>query len=209
MKQTFLLLLFVLFSGSTYAQEAAYRNAFSVSYVRFESNSQTMYGSYHLKFVSALEYERSLKNWSFGIEYERGTNTFEEDPPSCYDCFYGTSRLREDNVYLTSNCTFLKLVDAKLSFRTGLGVYYSNSNYTGSFQGGISGGGSKRNSTFNTLGFSPSISIVYAPISQLFFSFNANLRYGWSKEFNSILNNSKSSIEIVRNVAELKIGIRF
>lgn len=185
------------------------KNALSTSLIRLEKNSQTFYGDYKLKFMTGIEYQRFVNKWSYGIKYEHGFNKIKEDPTNCNDCFYGTGYMREDNIYLTINYSILDLYNSRLKLNTGLSVYYSNLNFSGDYQGGMSGGGTIANSTYNTFGLAPSISLIYYPTKRLFISLNSNLRYGWSNEFNANSNQYRKINEYVLTAPELKIGVNF
>jgi hypothetical protein len=203
----------ILFIISIYCLEASAqeieKNSLSTSLIRLETNSQTIDGDYNLKFMTGIEYQRFGNKWSFGIKYEHGFNKIEEYPTNCADCFYGTGYMREDNIYLTTNYSILNLFNSRLKLNTGASLYYSNLNFSGDYQGGFSGGGTKKNSTYNTLGVAPSLSILYYPIERLFISVNSNLRYGWSKEFDANSNQDKKVNEFVITAPELKIGVNF
>lgn len=186
-----------------------YNNSVSTSLIRLEANSQTMYSDYKLKFVSGIEYRQFLNKWGFGVKYEHGFNKIDEFPTDCYDCFYGTGYLREDNVYLTANYSVLSLFNSKLKLNTGIAMYYSNLNYSGDFQGGISGGGTRKNSTYNTIGLAPSLSVDYYPTTRLFISLNSNFRYGLSQRFDHTLNKKGKLNEFVITAPELRIGVNF
>lgn len=185
------------------------KNSLSTSLIRLEKNSQTMYGDYKLKFMTGIEYQRFVNKWSFGTKYEHGFNKIEEYPTTCADCFYGTGYMREDNIYLTANYSILNLFNSRLKLNTGLSLYYSNLRFSGDYQGGFSGGGTRENSTYNTFGLSPSISMIYYPTERLFISLNSNLRYGWSNEYDANSNQDRKVNEYVITAPELKIGVNF
>lgn len=159
--------------------------------------------------MSGVEYQRLVNKWSFGIKYEHGLNKIEEFPTACADCFYGTGYMREDNIYLTSNYSFLNLFNSRLKLNAGVSLYYSNLKFSGDYQGGLSGGGKRANSTYNTFGVAPSLSILYYPIERLYISLNSNLRYGWSKEFETNTHQDRKVNEFVITAPELKIGVNF
>lgn len=208
MRKVLLLLSLVFLTLTSYSQEQNL-NSLSTSFVRLEKMSSNMHGAYSLKFITGLEYQRQLNKWSFGVRLEHGFNKFEEGGKNCYDCFYGTSFLRESNAFLASNYSLLSLFDAKVKLNTGLGVYYANRNLTANLQGGISGGGLRINSNFNILGFAPSLSVVYFPIPRLFISLNATARFGWGKEL-EVENNQVNAVrENVVTAPELRIGVCF
>jgi hypothetical protein len=168
-----------------------------------------MYGDYTLKFMTGIEYQRSMNKWSFGVKYEHGFNKIEEYPTNCYDCFYGTGYMREDNIYLTANYSIFDLLNSRLKLNTGLSLYYSNLNFSGDYGGGFSGTGARVNSTYNTFGLAPNISIVYYPIDRLFISVNSNIRYGWSQKLDVNSNKDSKTKEYVITAPELKIGVNF
>ncbi len=203
-----ILVLISIFCLEASAQEIQ-KNSLSTCLIRLEKNSQTLYGDYKLKFMTGIEYQRFVNKWSFGIKYEHGFNKIEENPRKCSDCFYGTGYMREDNIYLTTNYSILNLVNSRLKLNTGVSLYYSNLHFSGDFQGGITGGGTRVNSTYNTFGVAPSLSIIYFPIERLFISLNANFRYGWSREFDSNSNKNRKVNEFVTTAPELKIGMNF
>jgi hypothetical protein len=207
MKRIILLIISIYFLEAS-AQEIQ-KNSLSTSLIRLEKNSQTIYGDYKLKFMTGIEYQRFVNKWSFGIKYEHGFNKIEEYPTDCYDCFYGTGYMREDNIYLTTNYSIFKLFNSRLKLNTGVSLYYSNLNFSGDYQGGLSGGGTRENSTYNTFGAAPSLSILYYPIERLFISLNSNLRYGWSKELDANSNQDRKVNEFVITAPELKIGVNF
>jgi hypothetical protein len=204
-----ILLLSIAFSALTGYSQEQNLNSLSTSFVRLEKMSSNMNGAFYLKFITGLEYQRQLNKWSFGVRLEHGFNKFEESGENCYDCFYGTSYLRESNAFLTSNYALLSLFDSKLKLNTGLGFYYTNRNQTANLQGGISGGGLRINSNFNLLGFAPSLSVVYFPIPRLFISLNATTRFGWGKELDVENNQVNTVRENVVTAPELRIGVRF
>ena len=208
MKNSVLLLMISICSLQGMAQDV-FNNSLSTSLIRLEANSQTMYGDYKLKFVSGIEYRRIVNKWEFGVKYEHGFNKIDEFPTDCHDCFYGTGYLREDNVYLTANYSVLNLFNSKLKLNTGIGLYYSNLNYSGDFQGGFSGGGTRKNSTYNTIGLAPSLSVDYYPTPRLFISLNSNFRYGLSQRFDHTLNQKGKLNEFVITAPELRIGVNF
>jgi hypothetical protein len=174
-----------------------------------EKNSQTMYEDYKLKFMTGVEYQRFLNKWSFGIKYEHGFNKIEEYPINCYDCFYGTGYMREDNIYLKGSYSIFNLLDSRLMINTGLAIYYSNLNFSGDYEGGFSGTGTRVNSIYNTFGIAPNISIIYYPIERLFISINSNVRYGWSQRFDTNVKQYDKTNEYVITAPELRIGVNF
>ena len=190
------------------AQEAP-KNSLSTSLIRLERNSQTMHKEYKLKFMTGIDYQRHVNKWSFGIKYEHGFNKIKEYPINCYDCFSGTGYIREDNFYLTASYSLFSLFNSKLKFNTGLAAYYSNLNFSGYYQGGISGSGIRENSTYNTIGLAPSISITYYATERLFISLNSNLRTGWSRESDLNSMQERKTYEFVATAPELKIGVSF
>lgn len=210
MKKFILLSLIGISSYTAHTQEPL-KNSISTSLIRLERNSQTVHHNFNLKFVTGLEYQRHFNRWSVGIKYEHGYNKIKDIAryQSCYDCIYGTGYMKEDNVYLTSNYSAFNLFNNQLKFNIGLSVYYSQRNYSGDFWGGYSGGFWRKNSTYNTFGFAPNISIAYYPIDYLFISLDATYRIGWSKML-SFQSYQKSNVnEFVLTSPELKIGVRF
>jgi hypothetical protein len=203
-----ILLIISIYCLEASAQEIE-KNSLSTSLIRLEKNSQTIDGDYNLKFMTGIEYQRFGNKWSFGIKYEHGFNKIEEYPTTCADCFYGTGYMREDNIYLTTNYSILNLFNSRLKLNTGVSLYYPNINFSGDYQGGITGGGTRENSTYNTFGVAPSLSILYYPIERLFISLNSNLRYGWSTEFDAKSNQDRKVNEFVITAPELKIGVNF
>ena len=203
----------ILFIISIYCLQASaqeiQKNSLSTTLIRLEKNSQTTEGDYELKFMTGVEYQRFGNQWSFGIKYEHGFNKIEEYRTNCADCFYGTGYMREDNIYLTTNYSILNLFNSRLKLNTGVSLYYSNLNFSGDYQGGLSGRGKRDNSTYNTFGVAPSLSILYYPTERLFISLNSNLRYGLSKEFDANSNQDRKVNEFVITAPELKIGVNF
>ncbi len=185
------------------------KNSLSTSLIRMEKNSQTMHGDYTLKFMTGIEYQRFHNKWSFGFKYEHGFNKIQEYPTNCYDCFSGTGYMREDNIYLTGSYSIFNLLDLKLKINTGLGLYYSNLNFSGDYGGGFWGTGTRVNSTYNTFGVAPNISIIYYPADRLFISINSNVRYGWSQRFDVTSKQYDKANEYVITAPELKIGVNF
>ena len=191
------------------AAQEMQRNSLSTSLIRLEKNSQTVSRDYQLKFITGLEYQRLVNKWGFGVKYEHGFNKIEESPKNCADCLSGTGYLREDNVYLTANYAIVDFLDSRLKFHTGVGLYYSNLHFSGEYQGGFDGGGATKNSTYNTLGLSPTASIIYYPTDRLFISLHSTMRYGWSQEFDEISTQDRKTHEFVITAPELKIGVNF
>jgi hypothetical protein len=101
------------------------------------------------------------------------------------------------------------MFNSRLKLNTGASLYYSNLNFSGDYQGGFSGRGTRENSTYNTFGVAPSLSILYYPIERLFISLNSNLRYGWSTKFDANSNRYRKVNEFVITAPELKIGVNF
>jgi hypothetical protein len=184
-------------------------NTISTSLIRWEKNSQTIYGKFNLKFVAGVEYQRTIKNWNFGVKYEHGLNRINEDCENCADHYYGTGYMRENNFYLTGNYSFAKMFQSKLIFSSGLSIYYSNLNYTGNFSGGFSGFGTRKDDTYNTIGLSPIFNIKYFPIDRLFISLNTNIRFGLSNEYDVVNKQNNKRNEFVINAPELRIGVKF
>lgn len=190
-------------------ESKAQDNSLSTSLIRLEKNSQTIYGKFNLKFMSSIEYQRTIENWSFGVKYEHGLNKINEDCENCYDHFYGTGYLREDNFYLSGSYSFAQLFNSKLKIYSGLSIYYSNLNYAGNFSGGLSGEGTRKDITYNTIGVAPIFTIKYFPIDRLFISVNSNLRFGLSNVYNVVTKQYLKSKEFVINAPELRIGVKF
>jgi hypothetical protein len=186
-----------------------HKNTLSTSLLRLESNSQTIHNQYKLKIMNGIEYQRLVNKWSFGLKYEHGLNKIEEYPSFCYDCFFGTGYLREDNFYLTSNYSVLNLFHSRLKLNTGLSFYYSNLNFSGNYTGGFSGGGTKVNSTFNTIGFAPTLSLSYFPTQRIVVTLNSMVRLGWSREFKASTSTSIQTGEHVVTAPELRVGFKF
>lgn len=209
MKKIITLTIIGFFSFHGVAQNK-YKNSFTTSFIRMEKNSQTLYGNFNLKFITGIEYKRLVNKWSFGIKYDHGFNKIKEYPISCADCYIGTGYMREDNIYLTTNYSLLNLANSKLKLLMGLNLYYSNLNFSGEYLGGFSGVGTRKNSTYNTIGLAPSVSIIYYPIERFFISINSNLRFGKSSklDFYSIIQKQKTN-EFVITVPEFKIGVNF
>ncbi len=208
MNKIILLFIFSFCSLNSSAQKE-HQNSLSTSLIRLEKNSQTLRGDYNLKYITGIEYQRHLNKWSFGIKYEHGLNEIEESSSNCNDCYYGVGLLREDNMYITANYSMLNAFNSKLKLNTDLGLYYSNLNYSGNFQGGFAGTGTRHNSTYNTFGLIPSISILYYPISRFFLAVGTSWRYGGSKVYNHTLNKFNYYSESVLTVPEFKIGVNF
>lgn len=124
------------------AQEI-HKNSLSTSLIRLEKNSQTTYGNFKLKFMTGIEYQRFVNKWSLGIKY--GFNKIEEYSTTYVDCFYGAGYIREDNIYLTANYSRLNLFNSRLKLNTGVSLYYSNLKFSGGYQGGLSGVGTRKN----------------------------------------------------------------
>jgi len=91
----------------------------------------------------------------------------------------------------------------------GLSLYYSNLNYSGQFEGGFSGIGTRVDKTYNTLGLAPTLSVNYYPIERLFISLSTNTRFGISNEYNASNNQNHKTNEFVINAPELRIGVKF
>lgn len=208
MKRIFAILIMVIFSFQSEAQQEM-KNSLSTSMIRFEKSSPTIHHKFNFKFVTALEYRRFINKWNVGIKYEHGFNKIDENSNSCYDCYYGIGYLREDNIFLTANYSILSLLDSKLKLNTGLGIYYSNMNYSGDFQGGLSGGGMRKNSTYNSFGVSPNLEIIYSPSPRLFIGINTSFRYGWSERLKVELNKKSKMNEFGIIAPELRIGVNF
>lgn len=210
MKKLILLLLIGILSYTGNSQETL-KNSISTSLLRLERNSQTDHHNLNLKFMTGIEYQRNVNRWNIGVKYEHGYNKIEDigRHGECYDCFTGTGYMKEDNVYLTSNYSVFNIFNNRLKFNIGMSIYYSYLNYSGDYYGGVSGAGKRENSTYNTFGFAPNISIVYSPTEYLFIAVDASSRIGWSQKFNSQNNQHSRINEFVLTAPELKIGVRF
>jgi hypothetical protein len=204
-----LFLSLLLTSAFTAKAQDNYTHSLSTSLIRLEKNSQTIYGKFHLKFVTGLEYQQSSKNWNFGVKYEHGLNTINERCKNCGDHYSGIGYIREDNFYLSGNYSFANVFQSKLIFSSGLSIYYSNLNYTGDFSGGITGSGTRKDATYTTIGLSPVFTINYFPIDRLFISLNTNVRFGLSNEYNAVIKQNNKRKEMVTTAPELKIGVKF
>ncbi len=185
------------------------KNSISTTLIRTEKNSQTLYEDFSLKFMNGIEYHKFHNKWSFGIKYEHGFNKIEEYPTNCYDCFAGTGYMREDNIYLTGNYAIFSFLNSRFKINTGLSLYYSNLNFSGDYAGGFWGKGTRINSTYNTFGIAPSLSIQYYPTERLFISINSNIRYGWSQRFDVTAEQYDKTNEYVITAPELRIGVNF
>jgi hypothetical protein len=207
MKKLTLLSLLLLASLAGNAQEKL-KNTLSTSIIRRESNSQSLYGNYQTKFLSGLEYTRSVGKWSFGIKGERGLTEFYDDCSTCYDHYYGTAYIKEHNLYLTTYYSFLHFFDSKLIFNGGMDLYYSKLHYYGDFDGGYTFVGNRADDKYKTVGLSPHLSISYFPIKRLFISINSNVRIGVG-EMNGWYSDSQGFNEFVINALEWRVGVRF
>ncbi|MEN9698889.1 MAG: hypothetical protein RLZZ301_87 [Bacteroidota bacterium] len=208
MKKLAFLFLFGLSTQVILAQSPL-KNTLSTSVLRLESNSQTMTNRFKLKTISGVEYQRNVQKWNFGVKYEHGFNKINDESDNCNDCYYGTGYMREDNFYLTSNYTVFNLFQSRLKLNAGLGLYYSNLNYSGFFSGGWSGTGIAINSTYNTIGFTPSLSLSYYPTQRIVVSLHSMARYGWGSKWNAPTSTTYKSGEYVVTAPELRIGLRF
>lgn len=185
------------------------QNSLSTSLVRLERNSQGLYNDFHLKFMTGIEYQRSVGRWNVGVKYEHGFNRIDYNNIPCADCLYGSGYIREDNVYLTTNYAAVQLLRNRLRLYTGMGLYYSNLNFSGDFQGGIAGGISRINTRYNTVGIAPSISVVFYPIDKLFIAFNSSMRLGLGNKSTFTSDQMQNAQEVVLTIPELKIGVNF
>jgi hypothetical protein len=185
------------------------KNSITTSVMRLEKNSQTIYGEYQLKLLTSIEYQRHINRWGVSARYEHGFNKIDENPTKCFDCFYGTGLLRENNFFLSVKYELYQLFNSKLQFNTGIGIYYSNLNYSGFFQGGYSGSGMRKNSTYNTIGLSPNFLIKFHPKERFFIGVNTSFRYGWSHAYNAVYEQNFKIDEIAIIAPELKIGVAF
>lgn len=208
MKTILIFTLLSFLSLLSFAQEEQ-KNSLSTSLIRFEKNSQTLRYDFKIKYVASVEYQRLFNKWSFGIEYEHGLNRIEETSKLNYDAYYGTGYLREDNIYITATYSIFNLFESRLKINTGLGVYFSNLNFSGNFQGGNTFSSTPHNSTHNTYGLTPSLSIMYYPTSRLFISINTSWRFGTSKVYDNIDDKRSYYGEQVVTAPELKIGLNF
>ena len=212
MKKLLLFVFFGFFISNLFGQNT-FKNALSTSLIRLEKNSQLNHNNFNFKFVTGLEYQRIFNKWRFGIRYEHGYNKINDvnRKGTCYDCIGGTGYLREDNIMLTTNYTLFNLFKSHLKLNIGLGIYYSYSNYSGQFFGGVSGGLHRENTTYNTFGLAPTASVLYYPIERLFIGLKTSARFGISKKhnpFNYVEPDSKV-YEFVYTVPELTIGVSF
>lgn len=207
--KTILIITLLSFCSLNSSAQEEQKNSLSTSLIRFEKNSQTLRYDFKIKYVTSVEYQRFFNKWSFGVEYEHGLNRIDESSSINYEYFYGTGFLREDNIYVTANYSIFNLFESRLKINTGLGVYFSSLNFSGNFRGGNTISSTPHNSTHNTYGLTPSLSIMYYLTSRLFMSINTSWRFGASKVYDNINDKRSYYGEHVVTAPELKIGLNF
>lgn len=185
------------------------QNQLIISLIRLEKNSQSLYSDFQLKFMTGVEYQRSFGKWNVGIKVEHGYNKMIFNNFPCADCLYGDGYIREDNLYLTTNYSLVQLLQNRLRLNTGVGLYYSNLNFSGDFQGGIAGGVLRIDTRYNTVGIAPSISVVFYPIDKLFIALNSSMRMGLGNKSTFSSDHLQKAHEVVLTIPELKIGVNF
>ncbi len=210
MKNT-ILLAFIFFIQIATSQELSknyFKNSLSTSLFRYERNAQAVNSVKSFKFFTALQYERYLNRFRFGVKYENGFNEIMDVCEHCADATFGKSYLKENNFYLTSN---YRLFDVSENFTidVGMALYYSFSNYHGDFSGGFSGSGERVNRNYNATGIMPSVQLNYFLTKNLFISLQSYLRIGKMYAKNNTQQTSVSYMQWVGTYPELKIGTMF
>lgn len=205
----FLLLLFLAILMQTGFSQQVSKNSLSTMLLRREYWGHSISSNAQIKFFTGLEYQRYVNRWSFGVRFEHGLNGLLADGKKCSDCLTGIGYLREHNVFLTANYSILSLFESKLKINTGMGVYFALLNYSGSFQGGLRGGGARIDKTYRMIGIAPNVAIVYSPVSPFFITLNTKFRIGTGKIEDAEIGVTSGSKELMITAPELCVGVRF
>jgi hypothetical protein len=206
------LLIGILSFASKAKSQSELNNALSTSLFRVESNSQTMNHNYANKFVTGVEYQRFFGDWALGVALEHGYNKVDDRCFNCYDAYNGTGYLKESSVFLRANYAFVRLFKSKVVFNAGAGIYYSNINYSGLFDGGFSGERKDIRNQYDLFGISPELSIQYFPTERFFISLNSNIKVGYGMvdvEKVSLVSEENYISDGAFKPIEFKVGVRF
>ncbi|MBL4862588.1 MAG: hypothetical protein JKY09_06180, partial [Crocinitomicaceae bacterium] len=99
--------------------------------------------------------------------------------------------------------------NAKFQLFTGSDLYYSNINYSGDFQGGLSGGGERLDDNYHSFGVLHRLGIHFYPISSVRITLITSYRLGftWHKGINDT--DFQRFTESSKTIPEVKIGFLF
>ncbi len=199
-------LLLICIYGFTQV-EIEKKNILNTTPFKYEKVTHTLQGKLNPKFYTSIGYERIVNNWSWKISIQHSFNKIDEECINCADHFYGKGYLRENNIFTGFNYRFLG--NSKFQLSIGSDVYYSNVNFSGDFEGGIDGAGTRINNNFRGLGFSHHFGVHFSPISILRISLISSYSYGlsWLKKVDGkvYVQNTESAYAI----PEVKIGYLF
>lgn len=201
-----------LLIGSTWVlgqDKLTQRNSLSLTLFKLENTSATLHNHLEPKFVTGLSYERLISKWSWISTIEYGENLINDNCKNCADHYYGTGQLKELNFFTGYNYTFNQYSDSKIKFFTGTDAYISLMNYSGSFGGGWSGGGTNLDRNYLFIGGLQRIGIHYYPIQRLQLSLILSYRLGFGWRQNLLEQGYSSAGEGSATIPQLKIGFTF
>jgi hypothetical protein len=151
-----------------------------------EMNGETLNHETEPKFIIGPYFNKYFNNISWITSVEAGINNINDDCQSCADSFYGLATLTELSISSGARYTFLRKNELPLKPFVESDIYYTFSNYQGSFQGGLSGDGTLRDSNYNSAGIIGRAGLSIYLTKSFSISLSASLKYGYVNSNNKL-----------------------
>ncbi len=156
-----------------------FKNQLSFSLYRNENVIEPINGKRNIdKYFNGIYYQRSFKyglQGLIGLEYNQ---TGVYDNCDCADNFYGRGNLKELSYLVGSRYLLLSTKSFFIHPYIQLDLYYSNSTYSGNFEGGFAAQGYNFENKYDKYGLIGRIGLEIIPVKNLFLNISCNYRTG-------------------------------
>jgi hypothetical protein len=179
-----------------------------ISIFSAEMNGETLNHETEPKFIIGPYFNKYYNNISWITSVEAGINNINDDCRSCADSYYGLATLTEFSISSGVRYTFLRKNEIPFKPFAESDLYYTFSNYKGSFQGGLSGDGTIRDSNYNSVGIIGRAGFAIYLTKSFSISLSSSLKFGYVKS-NNKLTGEKDNYTGVTTITFLQLRVAY
>ena len=209
MKYIFLIVFFLVCNLSEAQERKLLKNRLDVSFLKMEFSSPTVHTNYSVKWVYGLGYERTFNKWSWTTSVQYGQNELNDDCKNCNDHIHGIGLLKEVRFMTGMNYTFNQFSESKWKLFTGSAAFFTWMNYSGAFEGGITGAGAAVNRDHVYLGVMQTFGVRFFPIQRFRISATCGVRLGFGQANHVLQDIRSNSGELNLFAPQISVGYVF
>jgi hypothetical protein len=185
------------------------RQELGISFFAWEKNFVTLHNPLAFKLVPGVQYIRFSEKWHWASTLLYGNNLIEDNCTGCFDHFYGLGRLKEWNISSGFRRNFLEQQRFQVQPWVETAAYFEHFRYQGDFQGGFTGGGTRLNRAYWSIGLTGRFGLLYSPNGLLTISAYSTFKIGIGGLYETIFGDRYRSKTTGFSLVKFAIGYRF